>query len=64
MGSFFAVLGNTTSCHPVTIECTYQVGGPDEEQVQAGVLDPGRHVLLLHLLEIELRENVEPVGDL
>ena len=40
------------------------VGGHDKGQVEAGVLDLGRHVLLLGLLEIELGEDVEPVGDL
>lgn len=40
------------------------VGSGDKCQVEDGVLDAGWHVLSLDLLEIELGENVEPVGDL
>ena len=42
----------------------HHVGRHDEGQIEAGILDLGGHVLLLHLLEVELGEDVEPVGDL
>ena len=46
---------------PVVVE---DVGSHDEGQVEWGVFDPGGHVLPLDLLEVELWEDVEPVGDL
>lgn len=41
-----------------------EIGAKDENQVQARVLDLGRHVLFLGLLEVELGENMQPVRDL
>ena len=42
----------------------HYVGAHDEGQVEGGVLHARPHVLALHLLEVELRVDVEPVGDL
>jgi len=42
----------------------YQVGGSNEKDVEAGVLDPSGHVLSLYFLEVELGEDVKPVRDL
>jgi len=40
------------------------VGRNNVGQVQAGILDLNRHILFLHLLEVQLGEHVQPVGNL
>merc|ERR1719147_135080 len=40
------------------------ISSKNENQVEGGILDFRGHVLLLGLLEIQLREDMEPVGDL
>ena len=42
----------------------HSVGGSDSDQVDGGVRDAGGHILAFHLLEVEFRVRVEPVGDL
>lgn len=43
---------------------SHQVCCSNEEEIEASVLDSCRHVLPLDFLEVELGEDVQPVGDL
>jgi hypothetical protein len=40
------------------------VGSGYDDEVLNSVLNPGHHFILLDFLEIQLRELMEPVGDL